>query len=130
MFDSADLIHVYSRAQALADGTLMDASALASEAGFRIPVAVTAVAWSDCVEWDAEDERSDASQSETGRLWDVLSVAHSVAQGHGDDNMLSFQVNRIPRRGQAIRPTVTLVMVIGPGDDQEPVITIGFAEDF
>ena len=55
MFAKADLIHSYSRAQALADGALMDVSATAKEAGLRWPVALTravsercaAVPWRD-----------------------------------------------------------------------------------
>ena len=34
-------IHTYTRAQALADGVLVDAGPLAKEAGFRWPVALT-----------------------------------------------------------------------------------------
>ena len=40
-----DVIFTYTRAQALADGVLIDAGALAQEAGFRLPVAITAAAW-------------------------------------------------------------------------------------
>jgi hypothetical protein len=37
MFDEADLIHRYSRADALRDGELIDVSATAREAGIRWP---------------------------------------------------------------------------------------------
>ena len=36
------VISVYTRAQALADGVLIDAGPMAREAGFRWPVAITA----------------------------------------------------------------------------------------
>jgi hypothetical protein len=49
MFEEADLIHRYSRADALRDGVLIDVSATAWEAGFRYPVALTAAAWGRCV---------------------------------------------------------------------------------
>src|SRR5690606_27193956 len=46
--NSADVfgepIHVYTRAQALADGVLVDAGPLAGEAGFHWPVALTQAA--------------------------------------------------------------------------------------
>src|SRR5262245_37183964 len=42
MFEEADLIHRYSRAQAIADGVVIDASAMAKEAGFTAPMALTA----------------------------------------------------------------------------------------
>ena len=41
MFENADLIHRYSRADALRDGVLVDVSATAREAGIRFPVALT-----------------------------------------------------------------------------------------
>ena len=49
MFDEADLIHRYRRADALRDGELIDVSANAREAGIRWPVALTAAAWAKCV---------------------------------------------------------------------------------
>ena len=42
-----DLIDSYSRAQAIEDGTLIDVSEIANEAGFTIPVAVTQAVWHD-----------------------------------------------------------------------------------
>ena len=41
MFSNDDLIHSYTRAEALADGELIDVSATAREAGIRWPVALT-----------------------------------------------------------------------------------------
>ena len=43
------VIFSYTRAQAIADGVLIDVSELAKEAGFRFPVAVTAGVWAECV---------------------------------------------------------------------------------
>src|SRR5262245_38473202 len=40
MFEGADLIHRYSRADALRDGVLIDVSETAREAGIRWPVAI------------------------------------------------------------------------------------------
>ena len=53
-----EVISTYSRAQAFEDGVLVDAGEMATEVGFRIPVALTAAVWSDCVVWtDADTER-------------------------------------------------------------------------
>jgi hypothetical protein len=49
MFDNADLIHAYTRAEAIADGALIDVSAVARKAGIRYPVALTAAVWAKCV---------------------------------------------------------------------------------
>jgi len=40
MFENADLIHRYTRADAIADGVLIDVSQTAREAGFAYPVAL------------------------------------------------------------------------------------------
>ena len=45
LFSDADLIHSYSRAQAIEDGVLVDVSETAREAGFTVPVAITRAAW-------------------------------------------------------------------------------------
>ena len=39
MFENADLIHRYTRTDAIRDGVLIDVSATAQEVGFRSPVA-------------------------------------------------------------------------------------------
>lgn len=119
LFKDADLIHVYTRAQALADGVLVDVSEIAREAGFKVPVALTAAVWADCVAWPKED----GTQDERGRLWDVLYMAWFEARRRRNAQVVPFGVLRVPRG--ACKPRLTqLVMHIGPGDEAEPVITI------
>lgn len=68
------IISLYTRADAIADGVLVDVSDMAKEAGFRWPVTVTRAVWDDIVtptQRDAEEE----GQSEKGRLWDILWLA-------------------------------------------------------
>lgn len=117
-------IHRYSRAQAIADGFLVDVTELAREAGFRVPVALTAAAWADCVAWGEEDNRRQTYQDEQGRLWDVLWMAHLAARRSTGD-LLTFQMHRVPRGNHGSRPRLTtLKLCIGPGDSGEPVITV------
>jgi hypothetical protein len=68
MFEEADLIHSYTRADALRDGVLIDVSPTAREAGIRYPVAVTRAVWERCVAVPP----GVTCQDEAGRLWDVL----------------------------------------------------------
>src|SRR5512142_1811169 len=78
MNKSGALIFSYTRAQAIADGVLVDVSKLAKEAGFRFPVAVTAGVWAECVAVPDDVE----GQDETGRLWDVLTMLRfAILQG-------------------------------------------------
>jgi hypothetical protein len=121
LFKETDLIHVYTRAQAIDDGVLVDVTSTAKEAGFKAPVALTAAVWADCVSWD--QAREGVHQDETGRLWDVLYLAAFEARRRRNAQVVPFGVLRVPHRGT--RPALTqLVMHIGPGDEAEPVITI------
>jgi hypothetical protein len=49
LFEEADLIYRYSRADALRDGVLIDVSETAQEADIRWPVALTRAVWERCV---------------------------------------------------------------------------------
>lgn len=114
-------ISSYTRAQAIADGVLVDVSALAQEAGFRIPVAVTSAVWADCVAWT----NADSGKGESGRLWDVLWMGALAAKRARGAQRIAFELHRVPRGGRATQPRpVVLNLHIGPGDNAEPVITI------
>ena len=45
MFHDDDLIHRYTRKQAIEDAVLVDVTPTAREAGFRLPVALTRAVW-------------------------------------------------------------------------------------
>lgn len=109
-WDDAEIIHTYTRADALRDGVLYDVSELAKEAGFVIPVAVTAGVMAKC-----RNISRGCCQDETGRLWAVLNVLRFRCRGGGQ--RIDFTV-KIGRRNEE------LYSLIGPGDNFEPVITI------
>ena len=117
LFSPDDLIHSYTRQQAIEDGVLMDVSETAKEAGVRFPVALTRAVWAQYVEVpDGVD-----CQDEAGRLWDIVSMFRYGAK-NADGDRFNFELrvrndNRRPKK-------VTLKAVCGPGDDAEPVITI------
>lgn len=121
-----EVISIYTRAQAIEDGVLIDAGSMAQEAGFKWPVAVTSAAWADCVAWKEEDDRQQVYQDESGRLWDVLfSASHAVRTRSGSGDRLLFQLYRVPRDGRSTKAELTtLKLIVGPGDQGEPVITI------
>ncbi len=115
-----NVIFSYTRAQAIADGVLVDVSKLASEAGFRFPVAVTAGVWAECV---AVPEGL-TCQDETGRLWDVLMMLrHAIATSDGGDRV-DFAVHVRNDNRDGTPPLVKLYALCGPGDDAEPVVTV------
>lgn len=118
------IIYGYSRAQAIADGVLVDVSTTAREAGFTVPVAMTSAAWADFVEWSDQDSSRQTHQDEAGRLWDVLWMSHLAAR-RAQGGTVAVQFYRVPRGGKARMPRkTTLHMNIGPGDEAEPVITL------
>jgi len=126
MFTDADFVYTYTRAQALADGVLADASALAREAGFKIPLALTEAAWAECVAWSpADTEKTGVPQDESGRLWDVLWMASCAARRNRNrpTDRVAFEVFRVAR-GRRRATRCALVLHVGPGDVGEPVLTI------
>ena len=125
------VVSVYTRAQAIEDGILVDVSETAREAGFKIPVAVSRTVWDRLV---ALPEGYRGFQDEAGRLWDVLWMARFHALRASDSDRVTMSVlvrdirkdlrdsHRPPRRHFPI-------VAIGAGDRGEPVITVMFPED-
>ena len=120
-----EVIYSYTRAQAIEDGVLVDISEMASEAGFRWPVAMTATAWADCVAWSDDDNQRQVYQDESGRLWDVLWMAFVAIRSANGGTQMEYKLYRVPRDGNSVEARLTsLKLVCGPGDNGEPVLTI------
>lgn len=120
-----EAIYRYTRAQALVDGVLVDITETARQAGFRVPVAMTAAAWGKAVAWSEADSERQTLQDEKGRLWDVVWMGYMAARRAKCSCRVPFQLYAVPRGGSATDlKLMTLHMVIGPGDEGEPVITI------
>lgn len=119
MFDESDLIHVYTRAQAIEDGVLVDVTETAKEAGINYPVAITQAVWAEYVAVPDGVE----GQDESGRLWDVLfmlAVAIRRSRERGDTLHYELYVRNDNRHTEL----VTLKAVCGPADDGSPCITV------
>ncbi len=128
-WDGAEVISVYTRAQALEDGFLVDVNPTAREAGFIVPVAVTREVWNAIKPNEAEEA---LGQSIQGRLWDVLSMARMYGRAQGGDTAYfptMFQMRRPDEYPRRYRPTLHLKAVSGPGDDGEHVVTIMFRHE-
>ena len=130
--EDEEVIFSYSRAQALADGVLVDVIQAASEAGFRFPTAISADLH---VRLTPNEREKSMGQSYAGRLWDVLFLGALAAQRVHFTNLASFQVSLFEIKEEQQHITyfgnlITLWVVIGDVDNEEPVITIGFPEDF
>ena len=120
--DNFEVISTYTRRQAIEDGMLIDVSATAKDAGFSIPVAISAGVQAECVTW-SDDEQT--NQDEVSRLWDVVYLAGWAARDKASYGLrqVLFPMYRIAR-GDTKATRVHLKMDIGPGDSPEPVVTI------
>ena len=116
-----DTVYSYTRAQALEDGVLIDASPLASEAGYRWPVALTSSLFHGYV--TPSPALIDEGQSATGRLWDLLMVLRYAVLKAKDTSQVAFQVLFL-MQPDAEPQHVDLVAACGPGDDGSPVLTV------
>lgn len=121
-----DVISSYSRAQAIDDGALVDVTETAREAGFRWPLAITRAAWESCVTVPAGVH----CQDEAGRLWDVVFMAHfAIKRSRAGGTRLPFQLHVRNDNRNRTPPLRTLVLLTGPGDQGEPVVTICMPEE-
>tara|TARA_Y100001951_G_C11263097_1_gene253768 strand:- start:181 stop:588 length:408 start_codon:yes stop_codon:yes gene_type:complete len=115
-------IHVYSRAQAIEDGVLVQLDKeITSEAGWKIPVACTRSVWEDFIFWN---ETKDGGHNDLeGRLWDVLFMGFVGACRNKENSTMFFKLDVVPR-GKFEAEEITLKCVIDGGDDGVPVATI------
>lgn len=141
--DHSDLfgkpIHVYTRAQAIEDGMLVDLTRatddkgqlLCHQAGFKVPVTITRAAWAKTIEaggtWkregDGERLELPGGQSLTGRLWDVLWLLRLACNQASGTDRVHFKV-LVDVHGDGHHEQVKLWALCGPGDDVRPVMTI------
>jgi hypothetical protein len=125
MFEDFELIHRYTRSQAIADGVLIDLSQAAREAGFTIPVALTAAAWAKCVAVPP----GVVGQDEAGRLWDVLWMLRLAIGPGADGSEVRFAVHVRNDNRDRTPPLVRLKALCGPDDDGEPCLTVMMPEE-
>ena len=123
---TSDLIYSYTRAQALADGVLIDVSDLAREAGFKLPIAVSDTLYHGYLTPPLELAKQ--GQSLDGRLWDTLSVLRYAIKASPATDRITFTV--LFTMALKTEPVpVDLFAVCGPGDSGFPVITIMLPSD-
>ena len=112
------VISSYTRAQAIADGVLVDVSQMAREAGIKHPTALTAAAWAQYV----RVPEGVVAQDEEGRLWDILNMFRIAAHESSGGGELLFTL--LVRNDNFAPAIVTLKAICGPGDTLDPVLTI------
>jgi hypothetical protein len=115
-----DPIHVYTRQEAKQNGVLVDVTGTAKEAGFKVDTAITAAL--DANISDVSSPLLDGGElqsSREGRLWDVLVTGHFAAHESGGPT-LTYTLHMPVGKEELYE----VKAVIGPGDDEAPVLTL------
>lgn len=120
LWDDAEVISVYTRAQALEDGVLVDITELACESGFKFPVAVTQGVWGVL---NPTKELESEGQSWKGRAWDMLTILRFAIQRAERTDAVYFAPLFIQKPGRS-PVAVELWAKAGPGDAGEATITV------
>ena len=121
MTRNSELIHSYTRAEALADGVLIDVTEAAKEAAFKIPVALTTTAWAKCVAVPP----GITGEDEAGRLWDVLWMLLIAIRTHGAGGAeIRYRLPVRSDTSDSEPPLVELKAVCGPDDSGAPCVTV------
>ena len=121
-----EVIHAYTRAQAIEDGALVDVSTVAREAGITFPVALTRGAWGRCVTVPVGVR----GQDEAGRLWDVVWMLRCmIVAGRASGSDCRFRLHVRTDNRERMPRAVELRSVCGPGDQGEPVLTVMLPEE-
>lgn len=121
-----NIIFSYSRAQAIADGVLIDVTAQACETGFLLPVAISDHLYNGYIVPPAGLDGE--GQSLEGRLHDLFMMIHYAVKDRWDGSRVYFEV--LFQMGSGPRfEKVQCVAIVGPGDEGEAVMTICLPED-
>ena len=133
---SSPVIHSCTRAQALANGILIDVTEIGEEVGFKPPVAITEALQNRLTPTKAE---AVFGQDYDSRLWNVLWVAaftiKLAARGTETVTFTVVQQEVDTKSGQPHSVELRLRAVYGPGNEDKPVkasckwVTIGFVEN-
>ncbi len=122
---SLPVISVYTWDDAVRDGTFQEVTPTAREAGFRFRVAVAPFAWEKAV---ALEPDAPADQSETGRLWDILTLARfAIQRSDPDPHRRAFTVS-VARAHGSETVALSVGLDVNPFTG-EPAITIFHALD-
>lgn len=125
LFSDADVIHRYTRAQAIADGVLVDLSAACPDVcrqHYPVPVACTASVWA-LIDKAVKNPRW--SNDLNGVVHDLLWMSKACRQPV-DVSTILFQVII---KGAGRKSNYTFKAVVSGGDVGEPVLTIMLPEE-
>lgn len=124
--DFGPVIHSYSRAEAIDDGVLVEIPESASQAaGFKVPMAMTAKVWATVgFGTDLAEMLAKSTAVLLAAMLEYRQSAHRARMGLSEPvgDRLAFAYDA--ERDDGGVDIVQLFLVIGPGDNAEPVGTV------
>ena len=113
---------------AIDEGSLINISDLAREAGFRCPVVLTAGAFDACIararSFDDDDDKA-LSAEETGQLRDLLKLLrHALIPLDGGSTGVDFAVDVLNENRPELPPVMQLCVACGLRHGDLPAITV------
>ncbi|GAB2858884.1 hypothetical protein GCM10022221_68000 [Actinocorallia aurea] len=133
IFDGAEIIDVYSFAQAVEDGHYRLADPGESRAArWKVPVYLSADAYARYVSWtEADAQRTGMYQDESGRLWDLLWMSNRAAAraARAPEHTVTFPVYVVltdaePGPDGVEAEEVRPYLCLGQDDDGNPIAKI------
>ena len=120
-----ETIYSYSRAQAIADGVLVDLSTVVGDVcrqHYKFPIACTSEVWA-IVERAVSNEKY--CNDLFGVVHDILYMSKQNVVARIGESGVIF---RVIITGVGRQKIFTFKMICGPGDNAEPVLTLMFPE--
>jgi hypothetical protein len=124
LFDDAEILSRYTRAQAIEDGILVDMTvepfgSLAREAGLKWPICMTATAFHEFVAV-VDGAKGHVGQDVKGRFWDVVFMFRHTRR---EVSPLEARWKLVVRDPDGRSRMKELKCVSGPADDMSPCLT-------
>ena len=120
------LIHAYTRQQAIEDGVLVDVTEIAKKTGYVVDVALTKAVWNRCVDVSP----TVAGMTEFDRVSDILWMCRNCVTSDcvgGEPGLFVVAVRVEHEEGE--QPLETLKVVFSYDDHGSPCITIMMPEE-
>lgn len=124
---SPDYIFKYTRQMALEDGVLIDVSEIAKEFGIKMPCALSAALFADCV-FVNKPPSDEVKHMETQRMAMLFTKFALSISKNFDTDRFSFE---LPYFDYSINKSITATVIAAlHGDDEgEPCMTMMFPSD-
>ena len=121
--------HQPQRALALANGDLVDVTAIARDGLFVLPTAVTRRAWVAAVTSSRKTPLDEQRHDETERIRRLLSCAFNAIQNRWREDLQRLEFDLPTHPGTPPSDATTFVIVTTADDNGQPALTVGLQDE-